>query len=242
MRTGQGGAALGSDVMKLSVIMPVFNEAATVEECVRRVMAVPVEKELIIVDDGSTDGTKEILECVARMDPAIRLVRQVNRGKGAAVRIGFRHMTGDVVVIQDADLELDPQDYQKLLAPILAGKADVVYGSRFLERGRIPGTSLSLFLGNRLVTFLSNLFMGLCLTDMETCYKMLQVDTLKGLELEQDGFGFEPEITVKLAKRGYRIQEVPVLYAPRTYSQGKKIKWKDGFLTLWWIVKYALKS
>lgn len=227
--------------VKLSVVMPVFNEAATVEECVKRVMAVPVEKELIIVDDGSTDGTGEILARLSREYPAVKVVRQPNRGKGAAVRTGFQHMVGEVVVIQDADLELNPQDYLRLLEPIRAGEADVVYGSRFLGRGRIPGIPLSLFLGNRFLTFLSNLFIGLRLTDMETCYKMFRADVAKDLALEQDGFGFEPEITARLAKRGCRIQEVPVSYTPRTYSQGKKINWKDGVLTIWWIIKYGLK-
>jgi len=224
--------------MKLSVIMPVYNEAATVEEIVRRVLAEPHEKELIIVDDGSTDGTREILARIQQQEPErVRVIlHERNQGKGAAVRTGLAQATGDVVLIQDADLEYDPRDYSILLQPIEEGRADVVYGSRFLGVHRA-----FLFwhmVGNRLLTFLTNLLYNATLTDMETCYKAIRAEFLQGMRLRSNTFDIEPEITAKLLKRRARLYEVPISYHGRDFAEGKKIHWYDGFRAIWTLIKY----
>jgi glycosyltransferase involved in cell wall biosynthesis len=227
------------------VVVPVFNEKATIEELLRRVCAVEVDKEIVVVDDGSTDGTREILERIsaeraAAAGPPIRVFYQDrNQGKGAAVRRGFQEARGDVVIIQDADLEYHPEDYERLLQPIERGEADVVYGSRFLG-----GPHRVLFFwhyaGNRLLTLLSNMFTNLNLTDVWTCYKVFRREVLADIQLQENGFGFEQEITSKVAARRLRVYEVPIAYYGRTYEEGKKITWRDGVRGLWCIVRYSL--
>ncbi|MGH9368696.1 MAG: glycosyltransferase [Thermoanaerobaculia bacterium] len=228
--------------MKLSVVMPVFNEAKTIREIVRLVQAVPVEKEILIVDDGSTDGTREILREMDGKEGVRVFFQPRNQGKGAAVSVGFRNAAGDVVIVQDADLEYDPKEYLKLLAPIADGHADVVYGSRFLGGG--PRRVLYFWhtVGNRFLTLVSNMFTNLNLTDMETCYKMFRREVVQSLKVESRRFGIEPEITAKVARRGYRIYEVPISYYGRTYEEGKKIGLKDAFSALWTIVRHALRE
>jgi glycosyltransferase involved in cell wall biosynthesis len=224
--------------LKLSVIIPVYNERGTIAEILRRVQAVPIEKEILIVDDGSTDGTRDWL--VSLDAPDVRVFLQPrNCGKGAAVRAGLAQVAGDVIIIQDADLEYDPSDYPKLIAPIAAGEAQVVYGSRFLARGR-HATAFWHFAGNRLLTIVSNLFTGLHLTDMETCYKAFRADLLSRIELVSDGFEIEPELTAKIARLGVEIREVPIAYDSRGYTEGKKIGWRDGVRTLRTILRYGL--
>jgi glycosyltransferase involved in cell wall biosynthesis len=224
--------------LKLSIIIPVYNEKNTVLELLRRVEAVPLsqEKEIIVVDDFSTDGTREVLGGLGRPDIRV-LFHAKNMGKGSALRTGFSEATGDIVLIQDADLEYDPAEYPGLLAPILDGRADVVYGSRFLG-----GPHRVIFfwhsVGNRLLTALSNMVTNLNLTDMETCYKVFRGDVLRKLSLKSRRFGFEPEVTIKVAKLKCRIYEVPISYAGRNYSEGKKIGWKDGLAALWHIMRY----
>jgi len=223
--------------MKLSVIIPVFNEARTILEVIEKVKGAPFDKEIIVVDDASKDGTRELLE--KRGDGIRVLYHSTNQGKGAAIRTALPHITGDVVIIQDADLEYDPSEYPHLVAPILEGKADVVYGSRFL--GRTHRVLLFWhFVGNRIVTTFSNMLTGLKLTDMETCYKAFRADILKQIRIESNRFGFEPEITAKVAKMDCRVLEVPISYSGRDYSEGKKINWKDGIAALYWIAKFNL--
>jgi len=225
--------------MKLSVVIPVYNEAETIAAVVDRVRRVPIEKEILAVDDCSTDATRaRLAELAARGDDLRVILHDRNRGKGAALRTGFDAATGDVVIIQDADLEYDPGDYPRLLAPIVEGKADVVYGSRFAggESHRVLYFWHSL--GNRFLTLLSNMCTGLNLTDMETCYKVFRREVLDRIRIEENRFGFEPEVTAKVARLRVRIYEVGVSYAGRTYEEGKKIGWKDGVRAVWCILKY----
>jgi len=246
----------------ISVVIPVFHERAYIEEILRRVQAVELSlrKEVIVIDDGSADGTREILlemekrraagareteiqggKARLRLDNMRFLFQESNQGKGAALRRGFAEATGDIVIVQDADLEYDPQDYPKLLDPILRGLADVVYGSRFLGG---PQRVLYFwhYVGNKFLTILSDILTNLKLTDMETCYKVFRREVLKDLHLKANRFGFEPEITAKIAKGDWRIYEVPISYAGRTYAEGKKITWRDGFQTLWFIIRFNLFS
>jgi len=225
----------------LSVVIPIYNERGTWRELVARVEEVDlgdVARQLVLVDDCSTDGTREQIQAFARRRPDV-VVRfhPANAGKGAALRTGFAAATGDFVVVQDADLEYDPADFPALLQPLLSDQADVVYGSRFLHKPRDTGRRAN-YLANRVLTFLSNLTTGLGLTDMETCYKMFRREVLEGIRLEQDRFGFEPEITAKLAAAGVRVVERPIRYAPRTAEEGKKIGLKDGLEAIWCILKY----
>lgn len=227
--------------MKLSIVMPVYNEQATIMELVKRVLETPYDKELIIVDDASTDGTQEMLRQIS--DERVRLFfHERNQGKGAALSTGFAHAAGDVVLIQDADLEYDPHEYPKLLAPILDGKADVVYGSRFKggEAHRVLFFWHSV--GNKFLTLLSNMFTNLNLSDMETGYKVFRKEVLDQITVQEKRFGFEPEITAKVARQGWRIYEVGISYFGRTYKEGKKINWKDGISAIRCIIKYGLFS
>ena len=230
--------------MKLSIVVPVYNEKRTINEVLERIEASPYEKEIIIVDDCSTDGTREILRSLdssSRLPSAQFLYQPVNQGKGAALRTGIAAATGDIVIVQDADLEYNPADYGTLIHPIAAGLADVVYGSRFLS-----GPHRVLFfwhsLGNRILTLLSNMFTDLNLTDMETGYKAFRRELFSKITIEENRFGFEPEMTAKIAKLRCKIYEVPISYFGRDYSEGKKITWKDGIAALYFIVKYNLRS
>ena len=227
--------------MKLSVVMPVYNEQATLREVVARVLAVPLEVELICVDDGSRDGSREILAELQIDYPQIRVMLQPkNMGKGAALRCGIQEATGDFIIIQDADLEYDPSDYPALLGPLIEDKADVVYGSRFLGSG--PHRVLYFWhsVGNWILTLISNALTNMNMTDMETCYKVFRREILQSIPIEEDRFGFEPEITVKISKRRLRVYEVGIGYWGRTYEEGKKIGWRDGFRALWCLLKYSL--
>ena len=230
--------------MLVSVVMPVYNERVTIEQIVRRVFEAPIphQIELIVVDDGSTDGTRELYPKLREQyaDKQLIIVEQpVNRGKGAALRNGFDRATGEVVLVQDADLEYTPQDYPKLLRPIELGKADVVYGSRFIgQEHRV--LLFWHYVGNKLLTVLSNAFTNLNLTDMETCYKAFRREVISQLRLRQNGFGFEPEVTAKVARGRWRIYEVAITYDGRDYSQGKKITWTDGVKAFYCIIRYHL--
>ena len=233
----------------LSILMPVYNEAATLAEVVAKVLSAscPLAKELILVDDCSSDGSFQLAQALAKKHPQMRVyAHEVNQGKGAAICTAIKHLRGDYAIIQDADMEYDPNDYQILLEPLLAGKADVVYGSRFLNSydrkkfnpQRLASLSSSL-LGNRVVSSFCNLLGGLRLTDMETCYKLIPADILRKLPLCSGRFGIEPEITIRLAKLKLRIHEVPISYFPRQYHQGKKINYKDGLAALWHIIRFS---
>jgi len=229
--------------MKLSVVMPVYNERATLREVIGRVLAVPIDIELLCIDDGSSDGSREILAELQQKHPQIRaLLQPRNMGKGAALRRGIQEATGDFVIIQDADLEYDPSEYPQLLEPLIQGRADVVFGSRFLGGG--PHRVLYFWhsVGNWILTLLSNCLTNINLSDMETCYKVFRREVIQSIPLEEDRFGFEPEITVKVARRKLRIYEVGISYSGRTYEEGKKIGWKDGVRALYCLVKYSLKE
>lgn len=223
--------------MKLSIVIPAYNEGSTIAQVIERVQAAPYEKQIIVVDDASTDATSETLQSFNGKTNLEIVTHDHNRGKGAALRTGFSRVTGDIVIIQDADLEYDPRDYPKLLEPILDGRADVVYGSRFLGG---PHRVLLFWhsIGNRFLTLLSNALTNINLTDMETCYKAFRADILKDITFKSDRFGFEPEFTAKVAKRGYRIYEVPISYSGRSYAEGKKITWHDGLAALFTIVRF----
>jgi len=224
----------------LTAVMPIYNEAATVVEVVKVVLAQRPVQQLVIVDDCSQDGTWNQLQPIAQIEPRIKLIRhEVNKGKGAALRTGLAHATSEIVIIQDADLEYDPSEYWRLIAPILSGKADVVYGSRFHSGG---GARRVLYywhsVGNKFLTMCSNMATDLNLTDMETCYKAFRREVIQKVQIEEDRFGFEPEITAKVAKAKMRVYEVGISYSGRTYAEGKKIGWRDGFRALWCIWKY----
>ncbi len=227
------------DNFLLNIIMPAFNEVETINEILDAVKETPYRKEIIVVDDFSSDGTRDILENLS--DPEIKVYfHERNQGKGAALRTGFSKASGDIVLVQDADLEYDPGEYHILLKPILDGKADVVYGSRFAGHGTHRVLYFWHYVGNRFLTLLSNIFTNMNLTDMETCYKVFRIEALEGIVIEQNRFGFEPEITAKMAKKKLRIYEVPISYYGRTYEEGKKIGWKDGVNAIWCILKYNL--
>lgn len=227
--------------MKLSVIIPCYNESSTIHTIIENVKQSPVEQiEIIVVDDASTDGTREILK--KDIEPVVSKViyHEINMGKGAALRSGFKEATGDIVVVQDADLEYDPKEYPVLMEPILSGKADVVFGSRFIGRGAHRVVYFWHMVGNRFLTLLSNMLTNLNLTDMETCYKMFRREIIQSIKIEENRFGFEPEITAKVAKKKCRIYEVGISYYGRTYEEGKKIGWKDGIWALYAILKYNI--
>jgi len=223
----------------LSVIIPAFNEIDTIENCLKAVLATSFKKEILIVDDGSTDGTREYLKNLSKPDIVVKF-HEKNKGKGSAIQTALDHMTGDIVVIQDSDLEYDPSEYSSLLKPILDGKADVVFGSRFLGYGAHRLLYYWHYLGNRFLTTLSNFFTNINQTDMECCYKVFSREAISDVRIQEKRFGFEPEITAKMAKKKLRIYEVPVSYYGRTYEAGKKITWKDGIRAIWCIFKYNL--
>jgi glycosyltransferase involved in cell wall biosynthesis len=223
----------------LAVVMPCFNERATIEPIVERVLASPFTAQLIIVDDGSTDGTREILQKLAR-DPRVQVFEQpVNQGKGAALRRGFAEVRAPFAIVQDADLEYDPADYAPMIEPLIDGRADVVFGSRFQGQSAHRVLYFWHSIGNKVLTLLSNMVTDLNLSDMETCFKAFRKEVLDAITVEEDRFGFEPEITAKVAAAGWRVFEVGISYNGRTYAEGKKIGWRDGVRALWCIVKYA---
>lgn len=237
----QSGEAAGEDItrVRLSVVIPVYNEAATVGRVITRIAALPLDTEIVVVDDASTDGSRQILERLQGSPGVTLILKDQNAGKGAALRDGFARCTGDVILVQDADLEYDPRDIPALLQPLLRDEADVVFGSRYLETARQDPSWIHRC-GNWLLTESSNLFSGIRLTDMETCYKVFRREVLKDLSLRQNRFGVEPEITAKIARRGYRIKEVPIRYQARSYQEGKKIGWRDLLQTLYCIVRYGI--
>jgi glycosyltransferase involved in cell wall biosynthesis len=220
----------------LSVVMPVYNELETAEEMIRRVLAVPLRTQLIVVDDYSTDGTRELLTRLEKDLGFTLLLQPRNQGKGGALRRGFEAVRGDLVVIQDADLEYSPEEFPQLIELICEGRADVVYGSRFLGRHRV--FMFTHYAGNRLLTLVTNVLYNTMLSDMETCYKVMRAEVLRSMRLDSDGFGIEPELTAKIFKRGYRVYEVPITYDGRGYEEGKKITWRDGVVALWVLIKY----
>lgn len=221
--------------MKLSILIPVFNEKKTIREIIKKVEEVKINKEIILVDDCSTDGSREILEKEKKKGKKV-FFHNKNLGKGAALRTGFQHITGDYVIVQDADLEYDPQDYHKLIKPILDGKAEVVYGSRFTGERR--NMFFHHWVGNKFLTLVTNILYNTTLSDMETCYKIFKSDVIKKINIKSNRFNFEPEITSKILKQGIRIYEVPISYTGREFSEGKKITWKDGISALWTLLKY----
>ena len=220
----------------LSVVMPVYNERNTIDEIIGRVLAVPLRIELIVIDDCSSDGTREHLVTLQKQRGFTLILQERNQGKGSAIRRGFDAVTGDIVVIQDADLEYSPEEFPQLIELIVDGRADVVYGSRFLGRHRV--FLFTHYLGNRALTLLTNILYNTMLTDMETCYKVMRREVLEDMKLQSNGFGIEPEMTAKIFKRGYRVYEVPISYDGRGYDEGKKIGWKDGVVALWVLLKY----
>jgi len=231
--------------MKLSIIIPVYNEARTVDQILARVDEVNVgmDKELVVVDDGSTDGTRDVLPTLQTKYPAMHVIlHEKNRGKGAALRTGLTQATGDILLIQDADLEYDPRDYHILLQPIIEDRADVVYGSRFAGGGAHRVLYFWHMIGNRIITMVSNMFTNMNFTDVEVCYKVFRRDVIHSIQLKEDRFGFEIEVTAKIARGNWRIFEVPISYYGRPYAEGKKITWKDGVRAMWCIVKYRFND
>lgn len=226
--------------MKLSVVIPCFNEKNTITDVIKAVQASSISCEIIIVDDYSTDGTRELLQSHLESQVDLVIYHSRNRGKGAALRSGFAAATGDIVIVQDADLEYDPQEYPVMIDPILRNKADVVYGSRFMGAGPHRVVYFWHMVGNQFLTTLSNMFTNINLTDMETCYKAFRREIIQSIKIEENRFGFEPEVTAKVSKMGCRIYEVGISYYGRTYQEGKKINWKDGFRAIWCILKYNI--
>jgi glycosyltransferase involved in cell wall biosynthesis len=222
----------------LSVVIPVYNERNTIDEIVRRVVAIPMRVELVVVDDCSTDGTRGHLSELQKQFGFTLLLQPHNQGKGAALRRGFAAVSGDIVAIQDADLEYSPEELPTLAQLIMDGRADVVYGSRFLGQHRV--FLFTHYLGNRVLTLATNVLYNTMLSDMETCYKVMRRDVLEGLDLQSNGFGIEPEMTAKIFKRGYRVYEVPISYDGRGYDEGKKITWKDGLVALWVLIRHRI--
>src|ERR1044071_3008398 len=220
----------------LSVVMPVFNEKTTIDEIIRRTLGVPIRVQLIVVDDCSTDGTRDLLTALQRELGFTLVLQPQNAGKGSALCRGLQEVRGDLVVIQDADLEYSPEEFPDLISLICEGRADVVYGSRFLGRHRV--FLFTHYLGNRLLTLLTNCLYNTMLTDMETCYKVMRTEVLRSMTLRSNGFGIEPELTAKIFKRGYRVYEVPITYDGRGYDEGKKIGWRDGVVALWVLLRY----
>jgi glycosyltransferase involved in cell wall biosynthesis len=220
----------------LSVVMPAYNERETIEEIIRRVLAVPLKIELVVVDDCSTDGTRDLLQTLQHELGFTLMLQPKNGGKGAALRAGFAQVRGDIALIQDADLEYSPEEYPQLIELICQGRADVVYGSRFLGRHRV--FLFVHYIGNRLLTLITNVLYNTMLTDMETCFKAMRVEVVRSMTLKENRFGIEPELTAKIFKRGYRVYEIPITYDGRGYEDGKKITWRDGIAAVWTLIKY----